>query len=246
MHSNLRNYPDKLVCIHQPDFFPWMGFFDKVIRSDIFVILDHVQFPKTGGTYCNRVKLMLDGQEKWVTAPVDRNFNGYRAITEVDFKIEIPWKKKILKSIYGSYCKAPFFEEGLQIFEPLISNPENNVSIYNTHAILTIAEYLNVPNTKFVKSSQLAHQGAATELLVSLTRSVGGRCYLAGSGAAGYQEDAIFADANIGVIHREYKHPVYSQFSGQNFKSGLSIIDAFMHCGLIGVQSMLNDGVVTN
>ena len=33
------------VSIHQPNYIPWLGFFDKINRSDIFVILDDVQYP---------------------------------------------------------------------------------------------------------------------------------------------------------------------------------------------------------
>lgn len=240
MFGSLENLPEKLICIHQPDFFPWMGFFDKVVRSDIFIVLDHVQFPKTGGTYCNRVKLLLNRQECWVTAPVDRSYKGHRAITEVEFKTEIPWREKVLKSIELNYFKSPFFKETYKIFEPLILNPENNLSLYNMHAIFSISDYLDVPIKKFVRSSELAHHGASTELLVSLTNSVGGSAYLAGSGAAGYQDDAIFADAGIKVIHRIYQQQTYPQLSGGEFRGGLSIIDPFMHCGLNGVRLMFN------
>lgn len=236
----------KLVCIHQPDFFPWIGFFDKVIRSHIFIILDHVQFPKTGGTYCNRVKLLVSGGGQWITAPVARNYEGYRAITEVEFQSGIPWREKMLKTIASNYSKAPYFKEAVQILEPLIKNPVNNLSSYNTHAILTIAEWLNMPRDKFVRSSQLSHEGAATELLISLTRAVGGDTYLCGSGAAGYQEDALFAAAGVELIHREFDPPAYRQLPGRDFIGGLSIIDAFMYCGLSGVRLMLKDVVRSN
>ena len=44
-----------LVACHQPNFLPWLGFFAKLARSDRFVLLDDVQFPRTSrGTYTNR------------------------------------------------------------------------------------------------------------------------------------------------------------------------------------------------
>ena len=50
---------DKIVAIHQPNFFPWLGYFDKINKSDIFIFLDDVQFPKKGGNWTNRVQLMV-------------------------------------------------------------------------------------------------------------------------------------------------------------------------------------------
>ena len=34
----------KIVAIHQPNFFPWLGFFDKIRRADVFVFLDDVSY----------------------------------------------------------------------------------------------------------------------------------------------------------------------------------------------------------
>ena len=37
------------ISIHQPVYLPWLGFFGKIISSDIFVILDDVQYEKMVG-----------------------------------------------------------------------------------------------------------------------------------------------------------------------------------------------------
>ena len=38
---------DRIVAIHQPNFLPWLGYFDKLARADVFVLLDSVQFPRS-------------------------------------------------------------------------------------------------------------------------------------------------------------------------------------------------------
>lgn len=240
MPVNEQIFRHKTVCIHQPDFFPWMGFFDKMIRSDAFVILDHVQFPKTGGTYCNRVKLLVGDGEQWVTAPVIRNYQGFRAINGMEFQFATPWREKMLKTISNNYRKAPFFQETLQIIEPLITNPENNLSAYNIHAILTIADRFNISREKFFWSSQLPHEGSATELLISLTRAAGGDTYMCGGGARGYQEDALFAAAGIKLTYQDFRHPVYPQVGTKKFVAGLSIVDALMNIGVDEVRIALH------
>ena len=73
----------KVVAIHQPNFFPWLGFFNKVACSDVFILMDNVQFPKKGGSWSNRVQLAINGQAAWVTMPVVRSFHGTRIIKDM-------------------------------------------------------------------------------------------------------------------------------------------------------------------
>lgn len=230
----------RVVAIHQPNFFPWLGYFDKIARSDVFILLDHVQFQKTGGTWSNRVRLLVGGEANWVTAPIARNFHGVRAINEIEFQPNDPWREKLKKSLIANYARAPFFNETMEFIEPLISNPENNLARYNGAAVTTIAKRLGLPSEKFCWSSDIGADEQSNEMLISLTRAVGGDAYMCGGGAEGYQEDALFAAVNIGLIYQDFKHPVYTQIVRKNFTAGLSIIDAFMYCGLSGTQSFFS------
>jgi len=54
-----------LLACHQPNFLPWMPFFEKMHKSDIFVILTEVQFEKNSWT--NRCQV----NGKWWTNPVN-------------------------------------------------------------------------------------------------------------------------------------------------------------------------------
>jgi hypothetical protein len=49
-----------IVSIHQPNYLPWIGYFNKISRSDIFVIFDDVQFPiGKRGFFGNRNKIKI-------------------------------------------------------------------------------------------------------------------------------------------------------------------------------------------
>ena len=122
----------KLVAIHQPNFFPWLGYFNKIVRSDAFVFLDHVQFPKTGGgVWCNRVKMRIAGEARWITRPIKRAFHGVVPVNAVEWNEGESWRDKMIKTLTADYGRSPYFKETLSWIEPVISLPETNLARYN-------------------------------------------------------------------------------------------------------------------
>jgi hypothetical protein len=231
--------PDKTVAIHQPNFFPWLGYFAKIAESDVFVFLDDVQFPKTGGVWSNRVKLLIGAEARWATAAIDRNYRGTRTIREMQFLPDNPWREKLLKSLEGNYRRNMGYPETMDLVAPLLLSGELNVAEYNIQAVTAIAQRLGFDLNKLRRSSDLPHEGRSNDLLCSITRLVGGSTYMCGGGAAGYQDEAIFNDQGVELLHQQFVHPVYSQRGRQDFVAGLSIIDAAMNLGWDGVKRLL-------
>ena len=229
----------RVVAIHQPNFFPWLGFFDKILKSDVFVLLDHVQFQKTGGTWTNRVKLLVNHEGHWVTAPIVRNYHGVRAINEMELRADPEWANSVMKTLVQSYSKAAFFRETFDFFEPLIRNSEPMLSKFNIHAIRAIVKQLGIRMEKLCCSSDLSREGSSNEMLISLTKTVGGDTYMCGGGADGYQDPVAFQKNGINLLPQNFKHPHYSQIGAPEFVPGLSIIDAAMNVGWSGVQALL-------
>ncbi|MGD9090852.1 MAG: WbqC family protein, partial [Desulfobacterales bacterium] len=58
-----------IISTQQPYFIPYPGFFYKAWQSDVFVILDTVQFPQ-GTTWTSRNRLKNDQGALWLTVPV--------------------------------------------------------------------------------------------------------------------------------------------------------------------------------
>ena len=230
----------RIVAIHQPNFFPWLGYFNKMARSDVFIFFDDVQFPKTGGgTWSNRVKMLVAGEARWVTAPISRAFHGVARINNIDWADEQPWRVKLLKTLLASYSKAPHYKETTEWLESLILLPEGNLARYNMAVIRGIADQIGLRHDHCVTSSSLGGQGQASELLIDLTRKVGGDCYLCGGGASGYQEDEAFAAARVELRYQSFVHPIYTQHGGREFAPGLSIVDALMNLGVEEVKHMV-------
>jgi hypothetical protein len=227
------------ISIHQPNFFPWLGYFDKINSSDAFVFLDDVQFPKKGGSWTNRVKLISGNEPRWITATLDRNYHGVRNINEMLYKDNDPWREKVLNTILLNYKKAPFFEVNFHFFENLINNKNNCISEYNIHSVLAINEKLGIPYEKIYTSSNLSYKGSSNELLISITKILGGTAYMCGGGAEGYQDDALFQNVGIELKYQDYKHPFYPQYGVNELQPGLSIIDAVMNIGWEKTKELL-------
>lgn len=228
-----------VVAIHQPNFFPWLGYFDKIHRADVFIFLDDAQYQKTGGCWSNRVKVLINGEGRWLTAPVDRSFHGTRNVNEMVFSGKEDWRNKVLKTLISAYKRAPCFDEAYSVVEPLVQNPQDNIAEYNIHAIKTLAGGLGFSLNLLVRSSDFPTDSSATERLIALTKSVGGQRYLCGGGAIGYQEDDVFQAAGIGLRYQNFLYPEYPQFGHQDGVMGLSILDALMNLGFEGVRQLM-------
>jgi len=217
-----------------------LGYFDKIHRADVFVVLDNVQFPKTGGTWINRVMLDVGRKSQWITAPVIRSFHGVRRIDEVQFNESTPWREQFIRALETNYGRAPGFGEAFSKLLPLISNKEVYLSKYNLNAIHAISSMLGVDSKKFVLASSLRAHGNATHLLIALTRAVNGTAYLTGGGASEYLRDELFAQAGLTLIHQNFRHPHYPQKNQTVFLEGLSIIDALLNLGVEKTRELLH------
>jgi len=229
----------KIVAIHQPNFLPWLGFFNKIVRSDVFVLLDNVQFPKKGGFWANRVQILMNGQPNWMTVPVDRSFHGTKLINEMLINNKTDWRDKMIKSIRQNYIKAPYFKEIMPVVESLINESTANIAEYNIKAIYTLTEQMGFSTDHFILASNLDTEGSSNELLISITKEVGGNIYMCGGGAGGYQDAEKFASAGLRLNYQNFRHPLYLQMGKGEFVPGLSVIDALFNVGSEAVGSML-------
>jgi hypothetical protein len=217
-----------------------LGFFDKIVNCDSFVLLDHVQFQKTGGNWTNRVKIYQNGEGVWCTAPVARPEHGVARICDLSWSEGLDWRRKIKKNLQQNYAKAKYRDEVIDWLNELIDYPENNIARYNTHTILAICKRLNLTTSHFNFSSNLySENDTSNAMLVILTKLLNGNAYMCGGGADHYQNENNFTENNVILIRQNFVHPKYTQFKNENFVPGLSIIDGLMHIGISGVKSIL-------
>ena len=85
-----------VITIHQPEHFPYEGFFQKMEASELFIILDNVNYRKN--YFQNRNKLLNNnGVEEWFTIQVEKGATS-KHIKDVKV-VDGPWRKKIVKKL---------------------------------------------------------------------------------------------------------------------------------------------------
>ena len=102
----------KIITIHQPEAFPWAGFFNKMMISDKYVVLDNVDYRKN--YFQNRNQILTGQGAKYLTVPV--NSKDYRLIKDVRIRHDSNWKKKHLSAIKQSYAKSFMYSTHIDFF----------------------------------------------------------------------------------------------------------------------------------
>jgi hypothetical protein len=217
------------LSIHQPNFFPWMGFFNKIHKADQFVYLDHVENNPRSAIYTKRVKIMVNKQEHWLT--YNLKSNPEKVFVKIDeMTIDKPerQREKHLRTIELSYKKARYFNEVFPLIQSFYDQKTEFIADRNIFFIENICEKLNI-NTKRTRSSTLGINTSSNQLLIDIIRHFNANCYIPGGGSSDYQEDVLFEKNNIKIEYQNFKHPQYEQNNSGNFIQGLSIIDLLMN-----------------
>ncbi|HER26391.1 MAG TPA: hypothetical protein ENI69_04705 [Rhodospirillales bacterium] len=223
------------VCIHQPDFAPWLGFFDRLLEADIFVVLDNVQFVRRG--WHHRDKIKTPGGAQWLTVPVIKKGRYHQAINEVEIDNSRDWRAKHLRTIQTFYGKACCFDEAYPAIENIYAEKYNRLIDLNMRLLAWFMEQMKIEvDIRF--ASELGVKGTKNDLLIGIVQSVSGDVYLTGQGASSYLDEAEFIDSGISVLWQSYQHPVYPQLHDA-FIPQLSSLDCLLNCGSSAATAIL-------
>ena len=228
----------KTVAILQPGYLPWLGFFDQLARSDVFVIYDDVQFDKHGWRNRNRIK--TPAGPHWLTVPVLHSGKNFPPNLAVEIDRAQPWPRKQIGSIRQFYGRAPHLARYLPELEEMLHRPWNLLVDLDLALIGLLARWLGLERP-LLRSSALGIGGGQSERLLQHCRHFGATRYLSGSAARDYLDVALFARHGVEVVWQDYAHPVYPQLHG-DFVSHLSTLDLLLNCGEQS-RSILASGV---
>ncbi len=217
-----------IATIHQPEYLPWLGFFDRICKSDIFVVLDDVGYQKNGFINRNKIKTAKGGQ--WITVPVKGRSPNLK-INEVFIDNEKKWQEQQLGLLDTNYSKAPHFRDYFPFFEDAFLKKWDKISDLDFYLIENILKFLDV-KVKIAKSSDLKIEGKSAERLVNILKHFGAGTYLSGPGGKNYMDLSLFKKDGIEVVFQEFSHPKYfQQFAEKGFLPYMSVVDLLFCCG---------------
>jgi hypothetical protein len=218
---------DVTLAVLQPGYLPWLGFFDQMRRSDVFVYYDDVQYDKHGWRNRNRIK--MPSGPLWLTVPVRSSGLDKPTILEAVIDTRTPWARKHVRSLQQYYAKAPHLRTYLPDLEGLLMQPWERLVDLDLAVIRLMAGWLGIaPRT--CRSSELGIPGDRSERLLSICRHFGATRYLSGDAAKDYLDVPRFAAGGVEVVWQRYVHPEYPQQHG-GFVPYLSAIDLLLNCG---------------
>ncbi len=229
---------NKILSLMQPTYFPWLGYFNLIKQSDIFVLYDTVQLTKRSWQVRNKIK--SNNKELYLTIPICKtDHRDDLLINQAEISYNIDWVSKHLNSIKHSYLKTPYFNEIYPILENILLSKPQYLTDITISLILEFTKMLDI-NTEIILSNNIKYTGKKDKALVSICKELKADNYLSVKGSMEYilEGKNLFEINNINLLWHKYTHPVYKQING-DFISHMGIIDALFNIGPEKVKNLI-------
>ena len=180
----------KAISIHQPAYLPWLGYFHKIMLSDVFVYLDTVQYEKN--SFINRNKIKGAKDSIWLTVPVKLKGHTQTTIKAVEIDNTQKWKQKHLKSIKINYSKAPFFKKYFPEIEALVNKKWDRLTDLTRDMLVFFLGILNI-DTEIINSEDLLLETKKANLVLEICKKLNADIYISGVLGKNYLDDNHFS-----------------------------------------------------
>lgn len=211
------------VAILQPHFLPFIGYFDLMNRADVFVYYDTVQFVRRSW-HC-RTYIKERGVARWLSAPSRTRDGSRRALSEIEWADDQPWRSKIARRL--EHCYAHTTEPyALREITELIRSGPPKLSDWNIEANALLSAQLGV-TTQTIRASQLPPiSGDKEDRIIRLCLELGATHYVCGPGSRAYIRDEDFAKFDIAIewMAYDYEYRVPTTDGLKVFPSALDLI----------------------
>jgi hypothetical protein len=211
------------VSISQPTLFPWIGYFNMIKNSDVFVFLDNVKFKKQTWQMRNRLKSSskINETEFWMYIPTKLPRTN-TIIKDVFIDNNQDWKQRHRDHFQYNYGSK--FKDILFLTE-LYQKDWCKIADFNIAFITKCCQFLEIPTT-LVRASEMEVKGKKSHLILDICNELKATTLLANNGSKNYLEKDrhVFDNAKIQISYHNYSPMDYNQH-GKIFFKDLSVLD---------------------
>lgn len=230
----------RICSIHQPSYWPYLGLFDKVARSDVFVFLDDVQYVKND--FKNRNRIFINspasvnaGRIDWLTLPV-RHESMTQTIQETQVINGATALRKHANTLQQAYGTLPGYQEfGARLVSLFQAQNRDALALadINIATARFAFDVLGIGTEIAGRSSAIKGKSTdPTQRLIDLCHHVGADTYLAGAGGREYMQVEEFERHGIRLVWQDWKPFPYKQkHSQEEFVPYLSCLDLLLNLG---------------
>jgi hypothetical protein len=214
------------VAIHQPQFLPYPGFFNKLTLVDAWVVMDDAQYDKR---FTNRNRILAPSGPIWLSVPIDKS-QKFDRNRDVRVNNSVPWREEQWKKISYSYRNAKGFQLYGPYFEELYRKEHRLLMDLDLETTKQILEWLGI-RVNVIFESRLGVKAEGTRRLVEICRAVGADVYVSGPGGRGYMEEKLFPSNGVKLEYQDYSPIPYGQRFVKEFVPNLSVLDLLFNMG---------------
>lgn len=225
----------KLIVVsgHQPAYLPWLGFFHKMMLSDVFIIMDDVQFIRRGFIHKNFVK----GPNGKILLSVPLNIKNSPSGVIKDTLIlndqkeaDKNWNLQHWKTIVSCYSNTPYFKEHKDFFEHVYMDKKwTHLSDLCNEILMYFVKNFSI-KTDIKMGSSLGFKLKKSDLVLEHCLMFKATHCVTGMFGKDYIDIESFKKNNIKIYIQDYKHPEYKQRFG-GFVPFMSAIDLLFNHG---------------
>jgi hypothetical protein len=221
------------LAITQPNFFPWLGYFELLDYVDVWVSLDNVQLSRGSFVLRNRVR-QPNGAVEWISLSIPKKCRLGTSIKDAPVS-DNGWEERMINRLESYYRDAPFYDQfGARVAELLTAKKHfEGVAALNEAVIQEISSWLGIRYDFYRASDLIATLGGTPqEKVLSLVRQFDANtyCNFAGGIDAGLYDPSAFEREGLALEKQAYLHPTYPQHGG-GFIPYLSVIDLLFEMG---------------
>lgn len=231
------------LALHQPYFFPYIGYYAVLYAADIYVHSDTMQYMRHSWVNRNRI---LCGESKWkyITVPIKKSDYTDKIIeTEIDYGQA--WEEKIMAQMTYYKKKAPYYKEIIGILEKTFSRKYENIAELNIAATDNIMEYLGRKKDTYRLSKldiDTSWVQEPDEWGIAVCKNFDDvDCYLNAPGGKELYDVGKYEKNDLDIKFLQTNLQPYQQSRQPQFIEGLSILDVLMFNSVENVQKMLHD-----